>query len=497
MGEPGARAAGARELWAAPVGITPAGQGLTALFGLAGVFLLLVVFVHFVARRQGGWRALGRRLRREAAATLAAFAAPFRAQLRYRRQLRLLVRLLGRTTGWADAERAVMAAGAVRAGVRPYGVLLGTDLAGVMVACGPAAPPEPPEPWFTDERDPRLWWIDRADIPAHVNLPVPTSGAGAAARAGWGRGANASAGAGVGAGPVAEPEAAPLLVALGVDGDGAHVVLLDVLSGPPALALDGEPRTVHALAQAIAAQVDTRLPPGAVVVADGVSPYHPGPDAARAVAMAAAAASTGIPAFAVCAQAPAEPLPAGVRVIAADGVRGTARLLTAGADGRVLVHGTPVLADAVALPAALRHIVTGLPPYAPAGPPPATAVAPGLITSATPAAPASPAAEPGGPAVAAVSAVSVVAGPASPGSAAPAVTGPASAGSAPAVPPAPAATSGRPFGYPAGAVPAATPVARPDGGRADDDLVEPEVTARAGGVSVAQTPQAAPSGTAP
>jgi hypothetical protein len=321
-------------LLAAGMQAPPARQGLTVLLGFAGVLLLLIVLVHLVVRRNGGWRALGRGLRREAALTAAAFVAPFQAQLRYRRHLRLLVRLLGTRAGWADAEGALLWAATVRPDVRPYAALLGPEMVGVLVAAGPADPPEPPDPWFPDDADPRLWWIDRA----HVAGP-------------------AAAGSG------SRPAAAPLLVALGTDGEDA--MLLDMMAGPAVMAVDGEPRTARAIVQAVAAQLDARLPAGSVTVAAGVSPQYSGPDPARAVATAARAAASGGPAFAVCPVAPLEqPVPDGVRLIVAGEARGRARLLAAGRDGLLLVHGTPLRPDAVALPPALARILGGLPPYA-------------------------------------------------------------------------------------------------------------------------------------
>ncbi|MET9611887.1 hypothetical protein [Kitasatospora indigofera] len=305
----------------------PAVPGGTAtLFGLAGLLLLLAVLAQLGARRAGGWRVVRRRLRREAAATAAAFAAPVRAQLRYRRHLRLLLRLLGDRSGWADAERAALGAGRVP-GVQPYGVLLGRTVVGVLVACGPAAPPRPPKPWAADDTDPRLWWLDRAD----------------------------AAGVATGGRP------APLLAALGTD--GRHAVLLDLATGPAVTVLGGDKGTGRAVLQALAAQLDARLPAGAVTVADGVNPRHTGPEPAAALAMAERAATGGAPAFAVCAELPAGARPAaGSRLLALSGARGSARLLTADRAG-LSVLGTGLRVDAVPLARATARSLPLLPPY--------------------------------------------------------------------------------------------------------------------------------------
>ncbi|MFE2727483.1 hypothetical protein [Kitasatospora sp. NPDC059327] len=302
-------------------------RGVPGLIGLGGLLLLVAVLAHLAVRRGGGWRAARRRLRREAAATAAAFAAPVRAQLRFCRGLRLILRLLGDRAGWADAERAVLGAGLVP-GVRPYGALLGPALVGVLVACGPGTPPGPPEPWVVDDADPRLWWITREEVAAT---------------------------------PVGGGRPAPLLALLGTD--GRHAVLLDLADGPAVTEFGGERGLARAVLQAVAAQLDTRLPVGAVTVADGVHPHHPGPEAAAALLAAERAAAGGHPAFAVCATVVDEERPAvGVRVLTLGGSRGSARLLTADRDG-LRIRGGGLRVDAVALPRATARILRGLPPH--------------------------------------------------------------------------------------------------------------------------------------
>ncbi|GII42037.1 hypothetical protein Pph01_70400 [Planotetraspora phitsanulokensis] len=299
---------------------------LTVVLGVAGGLLVLVVLVHLVVGRLGGWRALRRRVRREVALTVRAFAAPFRARVRYRRRLRLLVRLLGHPAGWGDAERAMTEA--ARTGIRPYAALLGPGRVGVMVAFGPGDPPEPPDPWAADAADPRLWWIDRA----HLAAPAHPDGA------------------------------APLLVSVGTDGD--HAVLLDLMPEPPVVAIGGDPRVARPVLQTIAAQLDARLPEAAVTVAGDVHPRHSGQDASGAVAAAARHAASGALTFAVCGASPAGmPVPRGVRLITAGVARGRAWLLTADRSGGMLVHGTPLRVDVLPLPAAVARVVGALPPY--------------------------------------------------------------------------------------------------------------------------------------
>ncbi|MYW02273.1 hypothetical protein GT354_29180, partial [Streptomyces sp. SID3343] len=178
-----------------------------------------------------------RRLRRELALTAAAFAQPVTATTRFRRRRRLLVRSLRERAVWVDAERASLLAGAVSADVRPFGVLVERDVVGVLVSCGPDVP-APGEPWAVDEADPRLWWIGRGDLGAVEGT-------------------------------------APLLVAVGTDREA--VVFLDLLTGPRVVAVSGERRGAGSTLQALAAQVDARLPVGAVTVADGVLPRFAGP----------------------------------------------------------------------------------------------------------------------------------------------------------------------------------------------------------------------------
>ncbi|MYS87619.1 hypothetical protein [Embleya scabrispora] len=301
-----------------------AGQDLTTLLGYTGIVILVFALAHWAAMRRGGWRFVRRRLRRELALTVAAFAEPVTAFTRYRRRRRLLVRALREPNTWADAEHALRLAAEVSAGARAYGALVERDVVGVLVAGGSDLP-EPAEPWAVDELDPRLWWIARTDLEA-------------------------------GTGP------APLLVAVGARQDA--VVFLDLLTGPRVLAVSGERRGARATVQALAAQLDARLPAGAVTVADGIHPRHAGPTTAEAFALATTAASSRRhPQVVVCAETPDVPAASPVSVLTLGSPRGHARLLAVSPTGALLVHGTPLRVDARPLPRAVAATVWQLPPW--------------------------------------------------------------------------------------------------------------------------------------
>ncbi|MDX3076793.1 hypothetical protein [Streptomyces sp. MI02-7b] len=303
--------------------------GLTTWFGLAGAAILVVAVTHWLVRRGGGWKALLRRTRHEARLTVRAFTGPVRTEIRYRSGLRLLVRLLRDRDLWADAERAVAMAGDVDPTARPYGVLAGPDLLGVLVAAGTAngsPAPVPPEPWAADPADPLLWWISRGDV----------GGAGGAA--------------------------APLLVCAGTD--GRHAVLLDLATGPTAVSVHGAPRTARAVLQALAAQLEVRLPAGTVAVSDGVHPRHPGRPADEIVDQPGVG-------FVVTAQAPSRPVPDDVRLLTLGPARGRVRLLAASPDGMLTVHGAPAVGriDALPLARAVVKALNALPPHPASGGP--------------------------------------------------------------------------------------------------------------------------------
>ena len=271
------------------------GGGVRGWIGYAGLALLLIVLINLLIRRLGGWRRLFGRISRETKRTARAFAEPIATRRRYRRRLRLLTQVLRDSDGWAGAERAIIAAAGISPGMAPYAVALAKQRIGVLVAG--ASDLEPPDPWSADPIDPRLWWIDRADVPE--------------------------------GGSVRER---PLLVCVGTDTDGATVIMLDVLSGPRILSVYGVNRTARAVVQAVAAQLDVRLPVGAIEVAEGIHPRHDGmplDEAARRLGAWFVVGAGPLPG----------PLPAGRRMLSLGVARGSSRLLEALPDQTLRLHG--------------------------------------------------------------------------------------------------------------------------------------------------------------
>ncbi|MFF7680655.1 hypothetical protein [Actinacidiphila glaucinigra] len=294
--------------------------GWTRLIGLIGLLILVVVLAHWVVRRKGGWGALRRRVVRELKTAARAFATPVRTEMRHRRGLRVLGRLLRDAAGWTDAETALRRAAAARPDARPYAALLGTDVVGVYAAHGHGGSALP-EPWARDAAEPRLWWISRADL-------------GAAAETGHGG-------------------EAPVLVCLGRSGTDA--VLLDLTAVPPAVSVTGERRTARAVVQALAAQLDARLPAGRVVVGAGVHPRHDGPVDVFEPAGAG---------YAVSAEAPERNRPAGMRLLTLGVAHHSTLILEADRDGHLRLHGGPpaLTVDALPLARVVSRLVHTLPP---------------------------------------------------------------------------------------------------------------------------------------
>jgi hypothetical protein len=306
------------------------GGGLTRWMGLAGVLILVLVLINLLVRRTGGWSLLRRRVRRELVLTARACSEPVASQVRYRRRLRLLTRELRSRAGWSDAQRAIGYASTVQAGFEPYGVLLGKDRLGVLVA-GEAPDGNLPKPWSRDGKEPRLWWIARRDLAGYAVAPsfVP-----------------------------AYLRQAPLLVCIGTDSTGQTAVLLDLLAGPATVSVYGVPRTARAVVQAVAAQLDVRLPAGAVEVADGVHRGHPGMTITEAVTR------PGVW-FAVGAEPLDAALPTGIRLLSLGIARGSLRLIEALPDGSLRVHGAAewLRLDPSPLPRAVARSVRRLPPH--------------------------------------------------------------------------------------------------------------------------------------
>jgi hypothetical protein len=309
---------------------------LTDLLGTLGVAVLVALLAHRLVRRAGGWSAVRRLFRRELALTVAAAVEPVRRIAGHRRRLRMLTRLLRQPRSWLAAERALQAAGTLLDGARPYAALVGADRVGVLVAGRDV--PAPPQPWSVDPDEPRLWWLSTVDVEL--------------------------------------PRGDAVLVALGVE--GAYAVLLDLAAGPVVTAVDGSPRVATALVQAIAAQLDDRLPDGSVLVSEGVHPRHAGPPADEVLRLATVHAADGSPAFAVCGQPPVGPVEgrSTLRLLVRGAPRGHARLLTAERNGLLTVHGTPLRPNVTALPLAVSRAIGELPACAP---PPTAASLPGTV----------------------------------------------------------------------------------------------------------------------
>ena len=303
------------------------GGGLTGWLGFAGIAILVIVAINLLVRRLGGWLLFWRSVRRELVMTARAWYEPVATSVRYRRRLRFLTGVLRSPRAWGDAERAIGHAASLSDEFEPYGLVLGKDRIGVLVAGG-APSGELPQPWSRDRSDPRLWWIARAELDGYSV-------------------ASGSA-----------PVQAPLLTCLGTDSTGRTAVLLDLLAGPEAVSVYGVPRTARSVVQAVAAQLDVRLPAGAVEVAAGVHQGHAGRSMAEAVKRLDAWFLVG-----------AEPLeialPAGIRLVSLGVARGSSRLIEALPDGSLRLHGTAgwLRVDPLPLARAVARSVRQLPPH--------------------------------------------------------------------------------------------------------------------------------------
>ncbi|MFF7244489.1 hypothetical protein ACFZBU_11395 [Embleya sp. NPDC008237] len=311
--------------------------------GIAAAALVIFLIIRFIAMRLGGWKAAGRRLWREVALTAYAFTAPARAWLRYRRSLRVLAERLGASATWRDAERALVAAKFAAAPGRPYAAVVGDTTVTVLFAAADMPPPR--GLWQAVPDDPWAWTAARAELPSVT--------------------------------PDAEGTR-PVVVALGER--DLDCVFLDLVVGPPMVCVQGDPRSGPALFQAVAAQLDARLPGGQVVVADGVHRDVPGPPVRDAYRTAGAKpARLGLPAFLVTPELP-DPLPPelaepqgaapSLRVLLGGPGRGHVRALLTDVHGRVAVPGTPLVVASNALGAALARVLPTIPPVLPPAPAP-------------------------------------------------------------------------------------------------------------------------------
>ncbi|MET7281926.1 hypothetical protein ABZS29_27080 [Kribbella sp. NPDC005582] len=298
-------------------------SGVRAFLGYVGVALLVIILVNLLVRKLGGWKRLGRWIKRETRRTVHAFVEPIAARRRYRRRLRLLTQVLRDRAAWAAAEQVIVAAANLVPGTAPYAVALTRKRVGVMVA-GPDADVDLPAPWEHDDQDPRLWWIDRDSLPEPTVLPGEK----------------------------------PLLVCLGTDSGGSAVLMIDVLSGPRTLSVYGVDRIARPVVQAIAAQLDVRLPVGAIEVADGIHSRHDGLPLSEALARLGAW-------FVVGAEPLRTPLPAGRRLLSLGPARGSCRLIEALPDQTLRLYGAAewLRIDPLPLARAVARSIRRLPPH--------------------------------------------------------------------------------------------------------------------------------------
>jgi hypothetical protein len=302
------------------------GGGVRQMLGYAGLVLLGLVLLNLLVRRLGGWRRLFRWIKREFSRTVHAFVDPIAARVRYRLRVRFLSRVLRNHAGWAEAEQAMGYAAAVDPAMTPYALALARHRIGVLVA-GAAERPLP-SPWMKDQLDPRLWWIRRDQL---AGYSVPSGYV---------------------------PPQTPLLVCLGTDSGGDNAIMIDLLSGPRSLSVYGVPRTAQAVVQALAAQLDVRLPVGAVEVADGVHRKHHGMPLDEAIQRRGAW-------FVVGAEQLDQPLPPGVRLVSLGVARGSSRLVEATPGHGLRLHGAaPWLEiDPLPLARAVARSVRRMPPH--------------------------------------------------------------------------------------------------------------------------------------
>ncbi|GCD92684.1 hypothetical protein [Embleya hyalina] len=311
--------------------------------GISAAALVVFLILRFFAMRMGGWKAATRRLWREIALTAYAFAGPVRAWLRYRRSVRVLVRGLGAGATWRDAERALVAAKFAAAPAQPYAAVVGEDTVTVLFAA--AGMPSPRGVWRPVPDDPWSWTAVRAELPSVT--------------------------------PDADG-ARPIVVTLGER--DRECVFLDLVVGPAMVCVQGDPRSGPALFQAVAAQLDARLPSGQVVVADGVHRDVAGQPVREAYRTARGRPPRlGLPVFLVTPELP-DPLPPELteppgdelplRLLLGGPGRGHIRTLLTDRHGRVGLPGTPLLVVCHALGAALARVLPTVPPVLPPVPAP-------------------------------------------------------------------------------------------------------------------------------
>ncbi len=303
------------------------GSSTHQVLGYIGLALLFLVLLNLLVRKLGGWKRLGRWIKRESSNTFHAFYDPIADRVRYRRRVRFLTGVLRNQNAWAQAEQAMNHAAAIDPAMAPYALALTKRRIGVLVA-GPAAERLLPEPWDKDEQDPRLWWIERAEL---ADYSQPSGYA---------------------------PKQTPLLICLGTGSDGQSAILIDLLAGPSSLSVYGVQRTAQAVVQALAAQLDIRLPAGAVEVAAGIHDRHDGMRLDEAIRRIGAW-------FVVGAERLDQPVPSGVRLISLGVARGSSRLVEATEEHGLKLHGgAPWLEiDPLPLAKAVARSVRRMPPH--------------------------------------------------------------------------------------------------------------------------------------
>ncbi|MGI5176182.1 hypothetical protein ACQEVZ_07640 [Dactylosporangium sp. CA-152071] len=282
---------------------------ISALLGGLGLLVLALVLLQRAVRRAGGWRVVRRRFAHEVRRTAAAFGRPVRRWWRYRRRLELLSGLLADPQTWTTAAAALRDI-PLPGRRQPYAVILAGDAVGVYFAGAPCEAPDDSS-WTADEDDPLLWWTPRD--------------------------------------PNAPGDATPVLVAAGVEDARGGVVFLDLTAGPATVATTGDDRTGRALVQSIAAQLEARLPGGAVTIGPGV---HPGFDGEL---------TTPASEFHICAGVPGSTRTE-LRTVRIGGAQGHARLLVADRTGLVRPAGTPLVLDVTALPRSVVRTLATIPP---------------------------------------------------------------------------------------------------------------------------------------
>ncbi|MEV8377083.1 hypothetical protein AB0P21_30360 [Kribbella sp. NPDC056861] len=303
------------------------GSNVRTMLGYAGLVILALILLNLLVRRLGGWRRLGRFIKRETSRTVHAFVDPIAARIRYRLRVRFLSRILRNKNGWAQAEQAMGYAAAVDPTMAPYALAIAKQRIGVLVV-GATAERALPSPWLKDQTDPRLWWIERRAL---TDYSVPSGHV---------------------------PAQTPLLACLGTDASGKNAIMIDLLAGPPSLSVYGVPRTAQAVVQALAAQLDVRLPAGAVEVADGVHSKHDGMPLDEAIQRRGAW-------FVIGAEKLETPVPKGVRLVSLGVGRGSSRLMETTPDHGLRLHGaaTWLEIDPLPLAAAVARSVRRMPPH--------------------------------------------------------------------------------------------------------------------------------------